>query len=73
MFRIVFPFIIKISRLYMQQQAFVKQILLLLASGNEMELSFPLASSSSTCLAYAFCRMYSHELLMMVGKTVRNM
>jgi len=32
MFRTVFPSIIRISRLYIQQQAFVKQILCLLAS-----------------------------------------
>ena len=44
MFRTVFPSIIRSSRLYIQQQAFVKQILL-----------------------------YSLELLMMDGKTVRNM
>jgi len=47
MFRTVFPSIIRSSRLYIQQQAFVKQILLLLASK-------------------------SLELLMMEGKTVRN-
>ena len=33
MFRTVFPSIIRSPRLYIQQQAFVKQILLLLASG----------------------------------------
>jgi len=38
MFRMVFPSIIRSSRLYIQQQAYVKQILLLLASRNEMEL-----------------------------------
>jgi len=49
MFRTVFPSIIRSSRLYIQQQAFVKQILL------------------------TACCMYSLELLMMDGKTVRNM
>jgi len=46
MFRTVFPSIIRSLRLYIQHQVHVKQILL--ASGNEMELSsisFPLASS----------------------------
>ena len=42
MFRTVFPSIIRSSRLYVQQQAYVKQILLLLANGNEMELQFHL-------------------------------
>jgi len=32
-----------------------------------------LASSNSICLTYACCCMYSRELLMMDGKTVRNM
>jgi len=32
-----------------------------------------LTSSSSICLTYACCCMYSLELLMMDGKTVRNM
>jgi hypothetical protein len=34
MFRTVFPSIIKSSRLYIQQQVYVKQILLAAASGN---------------------------------------
>jgi len=46
MFRTVFPSIIRSSKLYIQQQAYVKQILLLLASRNEI----PTASSSSICL-----------------------
>ena len=33
---------------------------------------FPLASSSTVCITYACCCMYSRELLMMDGKTVRN-
>jgi len=44
MFRTVFPSIIRSSRVYIQQQAFVKKILL-----------------------------YSLDLMMMDGKTVRNM
>ena len=32
-----------------------------------------LASSSNVCLTYACCSMYSLELLMMDGETVRNM
>jgi hypothetical protein len=56
-YRTVFPSIIRSSRLY-TQQAYVKQLLL------------PAASS---CLTYACCCVYSLELLMMDGKTVRNM
>jgi hypothetical protein len=37
MFRTVFPSIVRSSRLYIQQQAYVKQILLPAASENEME------------------------------------
>jgi len=59
MFRTVFLSIIRSSRLYIQQQAYVKQILLI--------------ADSSTCLTYACCCVYSFELLMMDGKTVRNM
>jgi hypothetical protein len=40
MFRTVFQSIIRSSELYIQQQAYVKQLLLRAASGNEMEL-FP--------------------------------
>ena len=36
-------------------------------------ISSPLAARSSSCLTYACCRMCSFELLMMDGKTVRNM
>jgi len=35
MFRTVFPSIIRSSRLYIQQQAYVKEILLLLASSQQ--------------------------------------
>ena len=35
--------------------------------------SFLLGSSSSICLTKACCSMYSLELLLMDGKTVRNM
>jgi len=41
-------------RLYIQQQAFVRQVLL----------------SACFCLTYACCCMYSLELLMMDGKTI---
>jgi hypothetical protein len=75
MFRAVFPSIIRSSRLFIQQQAYVKQILLPAASGNEMKssISFPLAAGSSICLTYACCCVCSLELLMMDGKTARNM
>jgi len=33
----------------------------------------PLACSQLTCMTYTWCCMYSLELLMMEGKTVRNM
>jgi len=62
-FRTVFPSIIRSSRLYLQQKAFVKQIL----------LSACYEADSSICLTSAFCYRYSLELLMMDGKTVRNM
>jgi len=61
MFRTVFPSIIRSSRLHIKQQAYVKQILCLLASRHII------------CLTYACSCMYSLELLMMDGKAVRNM
>jgi len=63
MFRTVFPSIIRIWRLYILQQAYVKQIL----------LSLWLQAVGSICLTYYCCSMYSLELLMMDGKTVQNM
>jgi len=36
-------------------------------------ISFPQAAGRSICLTYASCCMYSLELLMMDGETVRNM
>ena len=47
MFRTVFPSIIRSSRPHIQQQAYVKQLLLPAASGDEMELSFHLVPASS--------------------------
>jgi len=63
MFLTVFPSIIKSSRLYIQQQAYVKQIL----------PSACQQADSSICLTYICCCMYSLQLLMMDGKTVRNL
>ena len=63
MFRTIFPSIIRSSRLYIQQQAFVKQIL----------LSVCQQVDSSICLTNACCCMYSLELLIVDGKIVRNM
>ena len=60
MFRTVFPSIIRSSRLY---------IFLLLC----VQSAVCLLANSSICLKYACCCMYSLELLMMDGKTVRNM
>jgi len=71
MFRTAFPSIIRSSRLHIQQQAFVKQILLLLAYVKQILLL--LASNQQQYLTYACCCMYSRELLMMDGRTVRNM
>jgi len=66
MFRTVFTSIIRSSRLYIQQQEFVKQVLL--------SACYPLASREQYLFdIYTFCCMYSLELLMMDGKTVRNM
>jgi len=59
MFQTVFLSIIRSSKLHIQQQAYVKQLLL--------------AAGSSSYLTYACCCMCSFELLMMDGKTVRNM
>ena len=53
-------------KIYIQQHAYVKQILLLLSSKQTQ-------ADSSICLTYACCCMHSRELLMMDGKTVRNM
>jgi len=46
MFRTVFSSIIRSLRLYIQHQVYVKQILWLLPSGNEMELQFHLVPAS---------------------------
>jgi hypothetical protein len=54
MFRAVFPSTIRSSRLHIQQQAYVKQMLLPAASGNGMEListSFPLAAYGDAALS----------------------
>jgi hypothetical protein len=64
MFRTVFTSIVRSSRLYIQQQVYVKQAL----------LPACLQADSSTRLTYyTCCCMYSLELLMMDVKTVRNM
>ena len=61
MFRTVFASIISSSRLYMQQQAFVKQKLL------------PACYYADSSICIYSCCMYSLEVLMMGAKTVRNM
>jgi hypothetical protein len=48
MFGTVFPSIIKSLRLYIQNQVYVKQILLF-ASGNEMKLQFHLVPARFEC------------------------
>jgi len=42
-------------------------------AGTRWNISFPLESSHRTCMTYTLCCMYSLRLLMMDGKTVRNM
>ena len=75
MFRTVSLSIIRSLRLYTQHQVYVKQVLWLLANGNEMEVAFHFipASSHITCMTYTWCCMYSLRLLMMDEETVRNM
>jgi len=63
MFRTVFPSVIRSSRLYIKQQVYVKQIL----------LPACYQAHSSICLTYTCCCVYSLELPMVDGKTVRNM
>ena len=63
MFRSVFPSIIRSSRLYIQQQAYIIQIV----------VSACKQADTTICMTYACCCMYSLELLMMDGKTDRNM
>ena len=63
MFRTVFPSVIRISRLYIQRLAYVKQI----------QLSACKQAVSCICLTNASRCMYSLEILMTDGKTVRNM
>ena len=46
---------------------------LLLAGTRWNSISCPLASSKLTSMTYTLCCVYSLELLMMDGKTVRNM
>ena len=72
MFRTVFPSVTRSSRLYIEQQEFVKQILLP-ACRNRYCCLLALQAGSSICLTYACCCIYSLELLAMDGKTVRNM
>jgi hypothetical protein len=63
MFRAVSPSIIRSSELYIQRQAYVRQIL----------LSACQQAGRSICLTYACRCMYNSELLMMDGETARNM
>ena len=55
MLRTVFPSIIRSSRLYIQQQVYVKQVLLLLASGSEM---FHLVPASKQYLFDIYLLLY---------------
>jgi hypothetical protein len=72
MFRTVSPSIIRSSRLYIQQKAYVKQLLLPAANGNEMEHPVPASSRSQYLFDIYLMLMCSLELLMMDGETVRN-
>jgi len=60
MFRTVFPSIIR-SSMYISYRLV------------DCMLACPVACSQLTCMTYTWCCMYSLELLMMDGKTVRNM
>jgi len=62
MFRTVFPSTIRCSKLRIQQRYMSNSCCYLL-----------LAAGSSSCLTYACCCIRSYELLMVDGKTVRNM
>ena len=69
MFRTVFSSIIRSLRLYIQQQIYVIKFCgCLLAGTRWISISFPLASSHSTCMTYTWCSMYSLRLLMMDKK-----
>jgi len=63
MFRTVFSSIIRSSKLRTQQRYMSRAA----AIGDS-----PIAAGSSSCLTYRYC-IRSFELLMMDGKTVRNM
>ena len=52
MFRKVFPTIIRSSKLYIQHQVYVIQVLWLLASGHEMELVPVSMQSTNVCDIY---------------------
>jgi len=69
-FRTVFPSIIRSSRLYTQLQVYVIQVRYMFASRHE--ISCLLANRQQTCMMYTWSCVYSLELLMMDGKTVRN-
>jgi len=65
--------IIRSSRLHIQQHAYVKELLLPAAGGEEMErssVSSPLAAGSYSPLTCAFSSVCSLDLLVMDGKTV---
>ena len=62
MFRSVFPSIIRSPRLYIQRQICISYRF----------VDCLLASSQRTCMTYTWSCMYSLELLMMDGKTARN-
>jgi hypothetical protein len=61
MFRTVFTSIIRSSNLRIQHQVYVKLLLL------------PAAAGSSSSLTHTCCCIRSFKLLMMDGKTVRNL
>ena len=74
MFRTVFPSIIRSLRLYIQHQVYIIQVLWLLASGNEKQFLLVPASKQPQNLHDLYpMLMCSLRLLVMNGKTVRNM
>jgi hypothetical protein len=58
MFRMVFPSLIRSLGLYIQHQVYVKQVLWLLASGNEMELHLVPTSKQSQNLYDIYLMLY---------------
>jgi len=66
MFRTAFPSIIRSSRLHIQQEAYVKQLLLPAASGDEMELQFVGVAAYIYIYIYIYIYMQPRYIYMYV-------